>query len=225
MPQTYNSIGCLQRIQEFLRQEPRVERRLLNPAPVAKAPPSITEAEGIQLVERSTPATTLSHGHDITLRNCGFGWDSAPRPVLNTTIKHGPSGWLAMVIGPVGCGKSTFLKALIGETARLDGELRLLASKVAFCDQTTWITNGTIRANVIGQSPHDEEWYTSVIRACDLQTDLDQLSRGDQTVVGSKGIKLSGGQKQRIVRLGPDFLEIVLTDARPLREQCTLALR
>jgi len=42
-------------------------------------------------------------------------------------------------------------------------------------------------------------FYNQVITACDLDKDLLQLSHGDETIVGSKGIALSGGQKQRIV--------------------------
>jgi len=110
-------------------------------------------------------------------------------------------GSLVIVIGPVGSGKSTFLKTLIGETYALEGELRLPTARIAYCDQTSWITSGTVRDNIMGESGiYDEEWYSAVIHACDLETDLAQLSHGDKTIVGSKGVKLSGGQKQRIVR-------------------------
>lgn len=41
--------------------------------------------------------------------------------------------------------------------------------------------------------------YSSVIHACDLDSDLEVMPMGDATLIGSKGISLSGGQKQRIV--------------------------
>ncbi len=111
-----------------------------------------------------------------------------------------------MAVGPVGCGKSTFLKALIGETTFLDGELRVVGSpRVAYCDQTSWIINGTIRETslpdhqVLFSDSDEDDWYATVVQACDLTADLQQLPSGDATVVGSKGLKLSGGQKQRIV--------------------------
>jgi len=37
-----------------------------------------------------------------------------------------------------------------------------------------------------------------VIEACALLSDFNQLTAGDQTEVGERGINLSGGQKQRI---------------------------
>jgi len=40
--------------------------------------------------------------------------------------------------------------------------------------------------------------YEEVIEACALLSDFNQLTAGDQTEVGERGINLSGGQKQRI---------------------------
>ncbi|CRG91304.1 ABC transporter C family member 3 [Talaromyces islandicus] len=64
-----------------------------------------------------------------------------------------------------------------------------------------WFINGTIRDNITGQSATgsvDEEWYSSVLWACGLETDFCGFREGDKTIVGSKGSFLSGGQKQRI---------------------------
>ena len=40
--------------------------------------------------------------------------------------------------------------------------------------------------------------FFRVIQACALTEDLANLSNGDQTQIGEKGISLSGGQKQRV---------------------------
>ena len=132
--------------------------------------------------------------------DCSFGWDQASRAPVTTTLGQSSHGSLTIVVGPVGSGKSTFLKALIGETYTLNGKLSLWATRIAFCDQTSWLTNSTIRRNIVGESGvYDEWWYNTVVHACDLETDFAQHSHGDQTMVGSRGVKLSGGQKQRIV--------------------------
>lgn len=104
-----------------------------------------------------------------------------------------------MIVGPVGCGKSTFLKALLGETPLISGEIHLNHLDVAICEQTPWIVNASIRENIVASSLFDIVWYTSVIHACALDTDINRMTNGDHTIVGNQGIKLSGGQKQRIV--------------------------
>lgn len=46
--------------------------------------------------------------------------------------------------------------------------------------------------------PYNQRRYNSVVAACALVQDLAQLSDGDQTEIGEKGITLSGGQKARV---------------------------
>lgn len=42
------------------------------------------------------------------------------------------------------------------------------------------------------------EKYRQVVKACCLLSDFKQLTDGDETLVGDKGVTLSGGQKARI---------------------------
>lgn len=106
-----------------------------------------------------------------------------------------------MIVSRVGGGKSSLLKAMIGELAPESGLVVAASSSSAYCDQTPWLLNTTIRNNVIGQSPLDEEWLSTVFEACALDHDVSMLPSGDTTIVGSGGVALSGGQKQRLVSL------------------------
>lgn len=58
--------------------------------------------------------------------------------------------------------------------------------------------NDTIRENILFGEEYDEERYNDVLKRTELVTDLESIEKGDETIVGEKGIKLSGGQKQRI---------------------------
>lgn len=42
-------------------------------------------------------------------------------------------------------------------------------------------------------------WYSTVVFACAIGNNFEQLQVGDQDSVGSKGIVLSEGQRQRLV--------------------------
>jgi ATP-binding cassette subfamily C (CFTR/MRP) protein 1 len=103
-----------------------------------------------------------------------------------------------MVVGPTGCGKSTLIKGILGETPFSSGFVYSGTDSIAFADQVPWTINSTIKAGVCGESLFDERFYQEVIECCGLQEDLRNLPKGDMTVIGSKGISLSGGQKSRL---------------------------
>lgn len=127
-----------------------------------------------------------------------FGYDTSKKPTLSEINVQVPLSKLTLVVGPVGSGKSTLLRAFLGEVAIVAGSVKISSSEIAYCDQTPWLMNGTIRDSIIAFSPVDERWYQKVLDACALREDLVQLPRGDLTTIGSKGIVLSGGQSQRI---------------------------
>lgn len=173
------AVGSFSRIQHFLESDEQVDMRKID-------------------VLANTPEPTDA----VTVRNASFGWNSGPdrTPLLNAITLSVPLQKLTMVVGPVGSGKSTLLLALLGEIPILDGSVRLRSTSTAYCSQSSWHTNGSIRQAIVGSERFDEDWYARVIRACALRRDFRQLPKGDASHIGSQGIALSGGQSQRIVR-------------------------
>ncbi|PPR03680.1 hypothetical protein CVT24_007801 [Panaeolus cyanescens] len=108
-----------------------------------------------------------------------------------------PRGSLVAIVGRVGSGKSSLLSGLIGDMRRVSGEVEFGGS-VAFCAQTAWIQNATVRDNITFGQPFNEQKYWDVIKQSSLIPDLELLADGDLTEIGEKGVNLSGGQKQRI---------------------------
>uniref|UniRef100_A0A8C8DBL5 ATP-binding cassette, sub-family C (CFTR/MRP), member 8 n=1 Tax=Oryzias sinensis TaxID=183150 RepID=A0A8C8DBL5_9TELE len=121
--------------------------------------------------------------------------------------------FLTMIVGQVGCGKSSLLLAALGEMQRVSGTVtwnsgvnhtstepsdQRARGPVAYASQKPWLLNATIVENVTFEMPMIKSRYNAVIEACSLQPDIDILPQGDQTEVGERGIILSGGQKQRI---------------------------
>ncbi|KAM4618404.1 ATP-binding cassette sub-family C member 8 isoform 2-T2 [Polymixia lowei] len=152
-----------------------------------------------------------------------FTWTDGPPTLSNVDIKI-PFGQLTMIVGQVGCGKSSLLLAALGEMQRVsgavawnslpsldsegddsptdkdaagDGDIRKRGS-VAYASQKPWLLNATLVENITFEMPMIKPRYKAVIEACSLQPDIDILPQGDQTEVGERGIILSGGQKQRI---------------------------
>ncbi|KAK2947355.1 Multidrug resistance-associated protein [Blattamonas nauphoetae] len=102
-----------------------------------------------------------------------------------------------MVVGGVGSGKSSLAAAITGDIERSNGTVCLKGS-IASCPQVAWITNTTVRGNIVFGMLFDEAKYADVIRVCALEKDLQTLAAGDETAIGEKGVNLSGGQKARI---------------------------
>lgn len=120
-------------------------------------------------------------------------------PLLKDVNITFPPGSFTVISGPVGCGKTSLLRAILGEIPPVRGSVKLSTKRIAYCAQRPWLPNGSIRDVIQGYNPHrDEEWYRRVVDACCLSHDIEALPDGDRTQVGSRGLNLSGGQRQRV---------------------------
>lgn len=204
------SIGSFVRIQSFLSTDVRIDGRLLqhdnnkNVSPLDSASSSSGHEEKTspskeepKLLQDVLPSGSLND-NVVVVEAGSFGYDTTKKPTLSEINVQVPLRKFTLVVGPVGSGKSTLLKAFLGEVAIMAGSVKISSSEIAYCDQTAWLMNGTVRDSIIAFSPVDERWYQQVLDACALREDLMQLPRGDLTTIGSKGIVLSGGQSQRI---------------------------
>ena len=215
LPSFAGAMACFQRVQNHLVGKEREDNRL----PSARQQESLngrvrgkdtSESAGSGSDEKATsefiekpsaqPSTSSLNENTIAIVRGGFSWTGSDDPVINIAEWTVDRGSFTFVTGPVGCGKSTLLKALLGELSAFQGTVQTNYTGVAYCDQTPWIPNETVRNIITGHSSLDEQWYYAVIHACVLEPDLAAWSHGDQTLAGTQGISFSGGQKQRLVR-------------------------
>ena len=146
-------------------------------------------------------------GSIVSFEQADISWSSDASVLalrhLTLTIRPG----LTAIIGPVASGKSTLLQSMIGETTLRSGSVTTIQSGVAFCAQTPWIMDDTIRRNITGDSAFDQKWYDFSILCCGLQADLERMPQGDQMISGSNGTSLSGGQRQRVVSIASPCIQ------------------
>ena len=119
------------------------------------------------------------------------------KPILRDVSFSVKTGHITCVVGTVGSGKSSLVKALLSEMVKTKGTVEITGN-IAYCGQTAWILNSTIKDNIVFDEEYDEEKYYRILKACQLENDLISLEAGDATEIGERGINLSGGQKQRI---------------------------
>nr|XP_042714742.1 ATP-binding cassette sub-family C member 8 isoform X9 [Chrysemys picta bellii] len=237
---TVKALVSVQKLSEFLSSEEIGEEHDKCSEPRCADNHSKYQVVPLKVVNRKRPAredwnnynshmrrpVNITEGDDfcVKITNGFFTWTPEGSATLSNIDIRIPQGQLTMIVGQVGCGKSSLLLATLGEMQKTSGnvfwnssipdsetgedvspeketavdtEVRKRGS-VAYASQKPWLLNATVEENIIFESPFNKQRYKAVIDACSLQPDIDILPHGDQTQIGERGINLSGGQRQRI---------------------------
>lgn len=197
VPQVLAASACLGRIQNFLEKDPRQDfRESKTQYPEKEQAMDEATREDVE----STTVMSISKGN--------FGWTKETRVLVDIDLAI-PKRQLTIIVGPIASGKTTLCKALLGESPYFSGQVlrQTHSTRIGYCDQTPFLSNATIRQNIVGFSPFHQSRYNEVIEATMLTIDLLTLPQGDDTKVGSNGITLSGGQKQRVSMARALYLE------------------
>lgn len=213
IPQLVAAFACVDRIQNYLEAEPRVDYRKFTHARCHGTKLAVSPAETFTDVPEkpssppadppgrpeSTSGDLETPAAAVRLSNCSFGWAAGKMSLKNisATIHVGK---LSIIVGPVASGKSTFCHALLGEVPYACGDITLhtYTEGIGFCGQSPFLLNATLQENIVGFAPFDQAKYDEIIKATRLDVDVSLMPSGHDTNIGSNGIILSGGQKQRV---------------------------
>lgn len=140
---------------------------------------------------------------------------------FNLSVKKGER---VAIVGPTGCGKTTFINLLmrfydvdsgkifidgIDERAMTRHALR---SSFGMVLQETWLMSGTVRDNIaMGKPDATDEEIENAARRTHAHSFIKRLPDGYETVIGEDGGNLSQGQKQllciaRVMLMSPPVL-------------------
>ncbi|EPS37568.1 hypothetical protein H072_8744 [Dactylellina haptotyla CBS 200.50] len=211
--QSIDAFLSLQRIQEYLLQEEEEETRSIDP----EQKDAFVLKDASFTWETTGPAKPMDMGKygkdgkdgkkgkkDKKALDVKPQLDEKPKEekdlepfTINNINLDISRNELLAIVGTVGSGKSSLLAALAGDMRKTNGTITQGAS-MAYCPQSAWIQNSTVRDNILFGRPFDPVWYEKVIYACALKPDLEMLPNGDMTEIGERGITVSGGQKQRL---------------------------
>ncbi|KAI1268251.1 ABC transporter [Xylariaceae sp. FL1019] len=204
LPQVIQCFASFDRIQEFCSYSEKSDFDGLGDK-ISQTEPEDEPHHGVLPPQRNRDDIQLQQQNaTISFSNATFTWGERSLSTLTNLTVELSSGTITAVVGPVGSGKSSFLRAILGEMictatdSQADTKMRRKTGGIAYCSQEPWLESMSIRQNIIGASLFEEEWYTSVKTFCGLDIDISRLPRGDDTRIGSQGLNLSGGQKQRI---------------------------
>ncbi len=147
---------------------------------------------------------------DVCLTDVTFGYteDKIVLKNVNVTAKKGQT---VAIVGPTGAGKTTIINLLMrfydhqsGEI-RIDGipsanikrtDLRLAFNMVL---QDTWLFCGTIYDNIVyGREDATPEEVYAAAKSAKIDTYIQSLPDGYNTILSDDGVNISKGQKQLI---------------------------
>ncbi len=160
-------------------------------------------------------SSEISHfkGNSLSVRNLTYSYPDEKRVILDNVSFDIPAGKKLGVLGSVGAGKTTLVNCInhhlelpkgsvfIGDTDVTTLSRSDLRRYVKTITQEPYLFSATVEEN-IRFGTHDDEvnraQIDEVLALSQLAEDVSRFEKGDQTLVGEKGIMLSGGQKQRL---------------------------
>ncbi len=150
----------------------------------------------------------VSQVNNILLENVSYKYDNMT--VLKEKNFEFKVGNKYAIVGESGSGKTTVLKLIMGLLPNYEGniyydsieqkslDLKSFYSKVAYVDQQVYLFQDTLRFNItLGENYSDEE-IMAVVKMCKLESLLNSLPNGLDSIIKENGKNLSGGQRQRI---------------------------
>ena len=144
----------------------------------------------------------------LEIRDLRFSYVKDKPLIEDFTLTVAP-GQRVAIVGPTGCGKTTFINLLMrfydpdGGEILLDGvntrDMRRedLRRSVGMVLQDTWLKAGTIRENIaMGRPEASLEEVIAAAKQAHAHSFIKRLPQGYDTVIGESGGTLSQGQKQ-----------------------------
>jgi ABC-type multidrug transport system fused ATPase/permease subunit len=151
----------------------------------------------------------------LEVRNLGIRYEGREKDAVSGLSFKLERGERLAVVGPVGSGKTTLVKAIAGLMAPQEGEVlvngrplalidpRAFAGLLGYVPQDPLLFAGTIRENVAfggggeGTAISEAE-LAAALATAQIGDEIASFSQGVDTVLGQRGVAVSGGQKQRI---------------------------
>jgi ATP-binding cassette, subfamily B, multidrug efflux pump len=147
----------------------------------------------------------------IEIKNLSFRYRNELPEVFSDVSTHLEQGKTLAIVGPTGCGKTTFIDLLSRVynpppgSIYLDGHdiytipLKVLRRDMVMVPQDIFLFSDTIANNIrLGNPNATMEDVYNAARAAQIYDEINEFDQKFETVIGERGITLSGGQKQRV---------------------------
>ena len=179
--------------------------------------------ESTEIPDKADAIVKTDCGGTMEIKDVCFSYTKDKKLIENFSLSVKP-GQKTAIVGPTGCGKTTFINLLMRFYDVDDGSITIdgddirditrksLRSSFGMVLQETWLTPGTIRDNLkMGRPDATDEEIIEAARLSHSYSFIKRLPDGLDTVIGEDGGSLSQGQKQLLC-----ITRVMLTDPKIL---------
>ena len=162
--------------------------------------PEIPDAENAYVLEQADGS--------VQMEGVSFSYHPEQKLIEDLNLQVKP-GQRVAIVGPTGCGKTTFINLLMRFYDVNSGSISLgsyniqnitrksLRNNYGMVLQDTWLKVGTIRENIcMGKPDATEEEMINAAKAAHAHSFIKRLPQGYDTMILEDGGNLSQGQKQ-----------------------------
>lgn len=145
----------------------------------------------------------------VSFKNVCFSYDKNKKLIENINLDVKPGQRIA-IVGPTGCGKTTLINLIMRFYDINNGSITIdnhnqfnitkasLRKQYGMVLQDTWIRHATLKENILQGANIDDETFNKILYDCHLDSLVDKLPNGVDTIIDENGSILSQGQKQLI---------------------------
>lgn len=148
----------------------------------------------------------------LNVNNLGYIYPNSNVNVLRGISLEVIKGQAIAFAGPSGAGKTTLANLILGLLTPSEGSIRIddqnifehlsaWQSMIGYVPQTIYLLDATIKRNIafgLEENEIDDNKVRKAVEIAQLETFVNELPDGLNTVIGENGVRLSGGQRQRL---------------------------
>jgi ATP-binding cassette subfamily C protein len=205
------TVRLMPSIQQIVSMYTNLRYNLVSIEPIYE---DLKELEGYnaRFNEDRKSKSKLEFEKEIRINNLSYHYPDSEEQAIDGISLTIAKGDAVAFVGSSGAGKTTIVDIILGLLDPEEGEIYVDDKNIAdnisawqrnvgYIPQVIYLADETLRSNVAFGLPEaeiDDSKVMNAIKLAQLETMLERLPLGLDTIVGEDGTRLSGGQRQRI---------------------------